>query len=302
MNKVCVYGSGVQGSMLAFRCAIYDKHVTVYDLDPDALDRAREKMTIWSRERVSSGRASEHQMEAAPARIRLCEDAVEALADAEIVIENVPERLDLKQAVWSQIDDLAPQKALLTSNSSSLRSSEIGAHVLRKDRTFSVNFMTPTEDDLVEVMWNSETSDPTKAAALAFLRSIDCIPIVTKREIKGFSLNRVWRAVKKECLRLWAEDYVDPEDLDRAFMLEWNTTHGPFGLMDKVGLDVVRDIELSYFRESGDATDLPPRRLEQMVERGLLGEKSGAGFYSYPHPAYEKSDWLTAPRDEQEDR
>jgi len=216
----------------------------------------------------------------------------EALADADIVIENVPEQLELKQTVWAQIDALAPEKTLLTTNSSSLRSSEIGAGVGRKDKTFNLNFMTPTEDDMVEVMWNDQTSAATREAALAFLESIRNIAIVTRREIKGFSLNRVWRAVKKECLRLWAEGYIDPHDLDRAFMLEWRTGYGPFGLMDKVGLDVVRDIELSYYRESGDESDLPPRALEEMVERGDLGEKSGRGFYEYPDPAYLRPGWL----------
>ncbi len=141
-------------------------------------------------------------------------------------------------------------------------------------------------------MWNPSTSESTKRAALAFLRSIRCVPIVTRKEIQGFSLNRVWRAIKKESLRLWAEDYISPEDLDRAFMLEWGTACGPFGLMDKVGLDVVRDIELSYHRETGDASDLPPRALEHMIAAGSLGEKSGRGFYLYPDPVYLRPEWL----------
>jgi 3-hydroxybutyryl-CoA dehydrogenase len=102
----------------------------------------------------------------------------------------------------------------------------------------------------------------------------------------------VWRAIKKECLKLWAEGYTKPEDLDRAFMMEWNTDHGPFGLMDMVGLDVIRDIELSYYRESQDKTDLPPEALDYMIARGWLGEKSGKGFYEYPNPAYKKPDFL----------
>ena len=128
--------------------------------------------------------------------------------------------------------------------------------------------------------------------ALDFLVSQNHLPIVTKREIKGFSLNRVWRAIKKECLYLWGQGYIDPEDLDRAFILEWNTEYGPFALMDKVGLDVVRDIEMSYFRESRDTTDIPPAALDEMIKNGYLGEKSGKGFYEYPNPAYGEKGWL----------
>jgi 3-hydroxybutyryl-CoA dehydrogenase len=107
---------------------------------------------------------------------------------------------------------------------------------------------------------------------------------VTKKEIKGFSVNRIWRAMKKESLKLWAEGYIDPETLDRGFVMEWNTSFGPFELMDKIGLDVVRDIELSYYRESGDISDLPPIALDEMIAKGYLGEKTGKGFYEYPKP------------------
>lgn len=286
MRRVTICGAGVQGSMIAFRCAIWGMEVALFDVDQLALQRATGKIQTWLRESVAADRVTEHESKAAWRRIAACDDLAAAVADADIVIENVPERLDLKQAVWGQIDALAPPKTLLTTNSSSLRSSEIGAAVGRKERTFNLNFMTPTEDDMVEVMWNSETSAATKEAALAFLESIHSVPIITRKEIKGFSLNRVWRAMKKECLRLWSEGYVDPHDLDRAFMLEWGTALGPFGLMDRVGLDVVRDVELSYFQESGDASDIPPRALEEMIAEGRLGEKSGTGFYEYPHPAY----------------
>jgi len=292
LQNVAIVGAGVQGSMLAFRCALHGKQVALVDVDRQVLERAGGKIAGWLEERVSRGELSGAEAEAIRGRIVAHDALAEALADADIVIENVPEQLELKQTVWAQIDALAPEKTLLTTNSSSLRSSEIGAGVGRKDKTFNLNFMTPTEDDMVEVMWNDRTSAATREAALAFLESIRNIAIVTRREIKGFSLNRVWRAVKKECLRLWADGYIDPHDLDRAFMLEWRTGYGPFGLMDKVGLDVVRDIELSYYRESGDESDLPPRALEEMVERGDLGEKSGRGFYEYPDPAYLRPGWL----------
>jgi len=300
LEKVAIVGAGVQGSMLAFRCALHGKQVALVDVDRQVLERAGGKIAGWLEERVSRGELSRTEAEAVRARIVAHDALAEALADADIVIENVPEQLELKQAVWAQIDALAPEKTLLTTNSSSLRSSEIGAGVGRKDKTFNLNFMTPTEDDMVEVMWNDRTSAATREAALAFLESIRNIAIVTRREIKGFSLNRVWRAVKKECLRLWAEGYIDPHDLDRAFMLEWRTGYGPFGLMDKVGLDVVRDIELSYYRESGDESDLPPRALEEMVERGDLGEKSGRGFYEYPDPVYLRPGWLRGEGREEE--
>jgi 3-hydroxybutyryl-CoA dehydrogenase len=141
-------------------------------------------------------------------------------------------------------------------------------------------------------MWNDDTSEETKQSVLAFLRAQDHVPVITFREIKGFTLNRVWRAIKKECLKLWADGYTTPEDLDRAWMLEWGTPYGPFALMDKVGLDIVAQIERSYYSESQNEDDLPPKALLEMVENGFLGEKSGRGFYHYPNPIYAQEGWL----------
>jgi 3-hydroxybutyryl-CoA dehydrogenase len=292
ITNVTVCGAGVQGSMLAFRFAIYNKKVSLYDVKKEIMVESLEKIIGWLNDYVQEGKLTRQQAQDALGHIYIQNDLSESLKDADFVIENVPERIELKQKVWAEIDKAAPGKTLLTTNSSSLRSSEIGIHVKRKDKTFNLNFMTPVKDDLVEVMWNDRTSEETKQAVIQLLESIKCVPVVTKKEIKGFSLNRVWRMMKKECLKLWAEGYIEPEDLDRAFMLEWNTDHGPFGLMDKVGLDVVRDIELSYYRESGDDADKPPKALEELIAQGLLGEKSGAGFYTYPDPAYAKAGWL----------
>ncbi|AJY76802.1 3-hydroxyacyl-CoA dehydrogenase family protein [Paenibacillus beijingensis] len=297
INKVAIIGAGVQGSMLIFRSAIYNKEVYVFDQKQELIEHAVQKVGGWVDTYIERGRLTQNQADAALQRINIAESLEQAVKQADIVIETVPENIELKTKVWTAIDSLAPAKALLTSNSSSIRSSQINVNTTRKDRTFSVNFVVPIQDDLVEVMWNSDTSEETKDAALRFLNSQNHLPIVTKHEINGFSLNRVWRAIKKECLFLWSNGYIDPEDLDRAFMLEWRTSIGPFGIMDKVGLDVVRDIELRYYYETGDASDQPHQALNEMVERGHLGEKSGKGFYQYPDPAYANPEWLDNKQD-----
>lgn len=291
-QHVTIVGAGTQGSMLAFRSAIYGRTVWVYDLSDSALDTAGEKIKVWLEKRVKQSILTDRDVNHILKHLHFTSDIDQALKDTEIIIENVPEQLALKQRVWENVDKLAPPDALLTTNSSSLKSSDIGKNVRRKHKTFNINFMTPTEDDLVEVMWNSNTSDETKVKALTFLKAQQNIPIITKKEIKGFSLNRVWRMMKKECLKLWAGGYISPEDFDRAFMMEWNTDYGPFGQMDKVGLDIVYQIELTYYEESQDPSDLPPKALEEMIKQGNLGEKSGKGFYTYPNPAYIQKEWL----------
>jgi 3-hydroxyacyl-CoA dehydrogenase len=278
--------------MLAFRSAVFGRKVCIFDLSEESARKALDKIKVWLDEWVSEGKITSNFAAAAYAGITTASDLKEALKDADIVIENVPEILKLKQKVWADIDFAAPEKTLLTTNSSSLKASDIGMFVKRKDKTFNVNFMTPTKDDLVEVMWNSNTAEATKDAAIAFLKAQKNVPIVTAMEIKGFSLNRVWRAIKKECLKLWANGYISPEDFDRAWILEWGTPYGPFGLMDKVGLDIVKQIEMTYFDESQDPNDIPPAALDEMIAKGWLGEKTGKGFYEYPDPSYKNPAWL----------
>lgn len=118
-----------------------------------------------------------------------------------------------------------------------------------------------------------------------------------RNENTGFVVNRVWRAIKKEILQLVNDGVASHEDVDRAWMLATKAPIGPFGLMDMVGLDVVRDIEMVYCRESGDASDAPPRILLDKIARGELGLKTGKGTYSYPNPAFQTPGWLKGDED-----
>jgi len=292
LASVGIVGAGTQGSQIALRCVLAGREAHLFDVSSAQLEGALLQVRSWLDDRVSEAELTPEEAESSWARLHPCETLSECVANADIVIEAVPERLELKQAVWAQIDDLAPPKTLLTTNSSSLRSSVIGRDVRRKDRTFSLNFGQPAENDHVEIMWNAHTSPESKEAALAFLDSLGFIPLVTHKEISGFSLNRIWRAVKKESLRLVDQGYCDFQDIDRGSILVFGWSQGPFQLMDAIGLDVIRDIELSYYAESGDESDRPPRLLEDLVAKGHLGVKTGQGFYSYPHPEFEQRGWL----------
>jgi 3-hydroxybutyryl-CoA dehydrogenase len=155
------------------------------------------------------------------------------------------------------------------------------------DRVLNTHFYSnPWRSHIVELMRGSTTSDETMARVSAFMRSIGMLPLVVMKESTGFIFNRVWRAVKRECLHLVDDGVASYEDVDRAWMSYYGTNMGPFGLMDKVGLDVVRDIENVYYGESGDPKDAPPRLLLDKVEKCELGIKTGKGFYSYPNPAF----------------
>jgi 3-hydroxybutyryl-CoA dehydrogenase len=146
--------------------------------------------------------------------------------------------------------------------------------------------------NIVDVMGGSRTPQELVTLGADWVRSMGCIPLTVKKEILGFCFNRVWRAVKRDVLYMWANGFVDLRDVDRAWMVFTGMKQGPFGLMDTVGLDVVYDIEMVYYKDSGDPKDRPPEALKGMIERGELGVKSGKGFYTYPDPEYLRPDFL----------
>jgi 3-hydroxybutyryl-CoA dehydrogenase len=145
---------------------------------------------------------------------------------------------------------------------------------------------------MVDIMKGTKTSDVTFEQVIDYVKALGITPLLVQKESTGFLFNRVWRAIKKETLHLVDDGVGSFEDVDRAWMIWFDTLIGPFGLMDRIGLDVVRDIEMVYHNESGDESDYPPRLLLDKVERGDLGVKAGKGFYTYPNPAYQDPKWL----------
>jgi 3-hydroxybutyryl-CoA dehydrogenase len=134
---------------------------------------------------------------------------------------------------------------------------------------------------MADIARGTTTSDETFELGKKWIESIEVTPLVLKRECLGFVFNRVWRAIKKECLKIWAGGNADIETVDKAWDIFTKSPIPPFKLMDIVGLDVVYDIEMMYYNESGDPNDKPPQAFKDMVERGELGIKTGKGFYKY---------------------
>jgi 3-hydroxybutyryl-CoA dehydrogenase len=216
-----------------------------------------------------------------------------AVADTWLVAEAVPERLDLKKAIFGDLDRLAPKDAILASNSSSYPSSQMIDRVTDPTRVVSMHFYMPPTQNAVEVMSCGKTSDFIIEDLMERLPLYGLVPFHVMKESVGFIFNRIWAAVKRESLAVVEEGVSTPTEVDRMFQLSFGTPAGPFRLMDEVGLDVVLAIEEHYAAVRSGLPMGPRELLKKYIGGGRLGEKSGRGFYDYqdanapPKPAVE---------------
>ncbi|MGO4455703.1 3-hydroxyacyl-CoA dehydrogenase family protein [Arthrobacter sp. RAF14] len=205
----------------------------------------------------------------------------EALEDAWLVIEAVPERLDIKIPLWGQVDQLAPADAIFATNSSSYASRLMNEEIRDKSRLCNLHFYMPPTSNAADVMSDGETDRALLDTLLRVLPEFDVHPFEAQKESTGFIFNRVWAAIKRESLAVVADGVARPEDVDAMFRLNWHLPVGPFQMMDNVGLDVVLDIEDHYAAENPHLPEGPRTLLHEYVDAGKLGRKSGEGFYSY---------------------
>ena len=291
INTVGIVGSGTMGRRIAFSCILSGKETRLYGRSREKVQLAINAVRELIEERTHDGRISVEALEPAMKLLTGVTSLDACISGADMVIESVSENIQLKREIFSTIDQLAGPETLLCSGTSSIPGSQLADTVTHPENFLNLNFGGP--DNLkVEIMSQPLTAQNTMDRAAAFVREIGLIPILVKKEIMGYAHNRLWRAMKKEVLFLINEGHIDAHDIDRAFMLEWNVPIGPCGLMDEIGLDVVRDIEMNYYKATGDPSDHPPQVLTDLVEQGKLGMKSGEGFYVYPNPAYKEPGFL----------
>ena len=293
IKKVAVVGTGTLGTQIAILTACYNYEVFVWDIDEGSFNSGMQKLKASMKTAGKKSAFPYDDVGKVANTVTFCKDLEEALRDADLVIEAVPEDLELKRKTFERLDALAPQEAILATNSSSIPISKIESATNRPEQCLNTHFYYPAiGHNMVDVMGGTKTTPEVIETARAWVRSLGLVPLTVKKEILGFCFNRVWRAIKREALYMWAEGFVDFRDIDRAWIIFTGMAYGPFGLMDNVGLDVVYDIEMVYYNESKDPKDHPPKALKDKVDRKELGIKTKKGFYIYPDPEYTRPDFL----------
>jgi 3-hydroxybutyryl-CoA dehydrogenase len=249
--------------------------VRLYDANADQLEVARRYVEA-ELPRVVAERSG-----AVPGRLVLSETVQAAIADTWMVVEAIPERLDLKREMFGDLDRLAPEDAILASNSSSYPTSQLIDAVSRPGRVVNTHYCRGLpEVNVVEVMSCGKTTDEVIARLFERLPTYGLLPCHVRKESVGFIFNRIWAAIKRESLAVVAEGVSTPEVVDQLFQSILGSREAPFRLMDKVGLDVVLDIEEHYAAIRPGIPAEPRQLLKRYIEQGRLGIKSGKGFYS----------------------
>jgi 3-hydroxybutyryl-CoA dehydrogenase len=290
IRTVAVIGAGTLGAQIAAMTAASGRQVLLFDVAPNAAAAGIGRLR-WLLEPVIEEGRLDWDLNTVLARIIPVDSLVEAVGPAELVIEAVREDLATKRAVFAEIGSLNPA-ALLATNSSSLPSSGLADVVPFPENLVNLHFFSEFWiRSCVELMGCGQTSPATMEIMADFGRSLGLYVAVVRGESKGFIINRVWRAVKRESLKVVDEGHADPEDVDRLWAFFWGINYGPFGMMDSIGLNVVADIEDTYIAVSQDPSDRPSQVLHDLVDAGHLGTKTGRGFYQHPNPAYQRPGW-----------
>ena len=280
MSRVAVVGAGTMGNGIAHVFAQHGWETTLIDIAPGPLERVLALIRANFERQVKKGTVTTEQRDAALARIRTA-PTLDAVADAELVVEAATERPDVKFKIFSDLDRLAPPAAILASNTSSISITTIAAQTKRPPQVVGMHFMNPVPVmPLVEVIRGLETHEATIGKVVEVVKALEKTPVVVN-DAPGFVSNRVLMPMINEAVFCVMEGVATPEAIDTVMKLGMSHPLGPLALADLIGLDVCLAILEVLHRDLGDDKYRAAPLLRTLVAAGRLGRKSGRGFYVY---------------------
>lgn len=280
IRQISILGTGTMGRGIAYLAAVAGYDTVMFDADAGALDAARAAVESIVRKGVEKGKLGEAAGAEALGRLQVIPDLEPAVSTADLIVEAVPENLELKTDLFAQADLFCGEHTILATNTSSISISQLAGNVERRDRFIGMHFFNPPHlMKLVEIVRGERTSDETVDQVRAVAEKMGKTPILV-RDSPGFATSRLGVAIGLEAIRMLEEGVASAEDIDRAMELGYNHPMGPLKLTDLVGLDVRLGIAEYLASTLGDRFE-PPQLLRDMVRGGKLGKKSGEGFYRW---------------------
>ncbi len=288
VKNITVLGSGVMGHGIAQVSATAGYNVVLRDIKQEFLDKAMEKIK-WSLDKlVSKGKISKEEGDGIFARIVPIVDLKDAVKNAEMIIEVVPEIMDLKKKVYAELDEVAGPEVIFASNTSTLPITEIANTTSRPEKFIGIHFFNPPQlMKLVEVIPGEKTSQQVTDLTLDYVKSVNKQAVICRKDVPGFIINRLFIPLVHEACYLKDRESLSLEEIDSAFKLNLGFPMGIFELADFTGMDVIHKATQEMHLRDKKVIN-PHPLIEKMFDEKKLGQKSGEGFYKYSDDKYER--------------
>lgn len=293
-ENITVAGSGVLGSQIAFQNAYYGKEVVVYDITEEALDKAKANFEEYKGIYANYFQQPQ-KAEAAIARIKTTTDLAEAVKNADLLIEAIPEVMSIKTSFFENVSKVAPEKTVFATNSSTMVPSQFAASTDRPEKLLAMHFANEIWiHNTAEIMGHAGTDPQYITMVVNYAKEIGLIPFQLKKEQPGYILNSLLIPLLDSSMHLWVSGVADPQTIDKDWMVSTGMPIGPFGILDEVGMKTQYNILLNRIKMG--ETQLQPladKVKAEFIDTGKLGISTNAGFYNYPHPAYTNPTFLS---------
>lgn len=288
-TNILIAGSGVLGSQIAFQTAFHGFAVTVYDINDEALNRAKDRIEQLKPLYQADLGATDEELEAAMARFTFQSDLALAAANADLVIESVPESLEIKIDFYQKLAQAAPAHTIFATNSSTLLPSQFAHATGRPEQFLALHFANEIwKNNTAEIMKHATTDEQVFNDVVAFAKQIGMVALPLQKEQAGYIVNSLLVPLLSSAQKLLVTGIADIETIDKTWMVATGAPVGPFGMLDIVGINTAYHIARTRAEHTGDEAYQAVADLlkNDYVNQGKLGKATGEGFYTYPNPSY----------------
>ena len=296
IQNVTVAGSGVLGYQIACQCALHGFKVTVYDINDEVLEKAKAKFTGLAEAYKRDLNKTDQDIEATFNNLTYQSNLAEAVKDADLVIEAVPENPEIKIDFYTKLRQVAPEKTIFATNSSTMLPSQFAQYTGRPENFLALHFANNIwTSNTAEIMGHDGTDKAIFDQIVQFSKDIGMIALPLYKEQPGYILNTLLVPFVSSAMELYAKEVADPQTIDKTWMKATGSPIGPFGILDIVGPNTAYNITMISVQQTQDPLAIKVAELlkTQLIDQGKLGVQTGQGFYSYPNPAYLEDDFLS---------